>query len=404
MRIVDRWVGVPLCFLCSLFDYCKRLFTKNKAYGPIRKILFVQLSEMGSTISAYSALRKAQNLFPDSELYYFIFEEMQESIKLLDLIPLKNIFTVPSKSLGGLLFSSWKLIKNVRKLHIDVVVDLELFSRVSALFSYIFGCPIRVGFNKFHMEGLYRGSMHTHKVIYNHLRHISQNFLSLVYALREKNTQVPLSKVTIHEGDICIPKLQSSTEDQMRMVKKLQENCPDISGNKVLVLFNPNGSNLVPLRRWPINSYIELANKLLKNPLVYIVVTGSSSEKEDANIICDTVRDKRCVNFAGKTSLRELIDLFSISRILVSNDSGPPNFASMTNINVLVLFGPESPKCYLPLGDKIEAVYSNYLCSPCVSAYNHRKSPCKDNKCLQAISVDMVCERVDAIIPGLLFR
>jgi len=404
MRIVDRWVGVPMCLLFSLFDYILKIFIRPKAKRPICKILFIQLSEMGSTISAYSALRKTQKLFPESELYYFIFKEMQDSIKLLDVIPANNILTVPSKSITGLLIQSFKLILRVRKMQIDVVVDFELFSRVSALFCYFFGCPVRVGFNKFHMEGLYRGSFQTHKVIYNHLKHISHNFLSLVYALQTTEDEIPFSKITIREEDISIPKLRSSNEDRQRILEKLQERDRGISGNKLIVVFNPNGSNLVPLRRWPITNYIELAKKLLANPSVYVVCTGTQSEIEDAAAICDTVGSTRCINFAGQTTLRELIDLFSVSRLLVSNDSGPPNFASLTNIKILVFFGPETPRCYLPLGDAIEPLYSNFMCSPCVSAYNHRKSPCRDNKCLQAITVDMVCNRINALIPGLLFQ
>jgi ADP-heptose:LPS heptosyltransferase len=357
---------------------------------------------MGSAISANSALRKAQKLYPESVLYYFIFEEMKESIKLLGIIPEKNILTVPSKSLFGLLINSYRLIVHVRKLRIDAVVDLELFSRVSALFSYVFGCPVRVGFDKFYMEGLYRGSLQTHRVIYNHLKHISNNFLSLVYALQAQSTQVPQSKVGLGKDDISLPKLRSSAEDRQRIMRKLQELCVEISEKKPIVVLNPNGSNIVPLRRWPIANYIELAKKLLNNPEVYIVVTGSPSEIEDASAVCDGVRDKRCINFAGQTTLRELMDLYAVSRILVSNDSGPPNFASMTDVKVLVFFGPESPQCYLPLGDAIEPLYANFLCSPCVSAYNHRKSACKDNKCLQAINVDMVCERIEVLVPGLL--
>ena len=148
--------------------------------------------------------------------------------------------------------------------------------------------------------------------------------------------------------------------------------------------------------------FVALAKRLLENPKTVVVITGVASEEEDAAAICDAVQDDRCVNFAGKTSLRELIDLYSVSTFLVSNDSGPPNFASLTDIPVIVLFGPETPQCYLPLGRNVHALYANFLCSPCVSAYNHRKSACTDNKCLQAITVEDVCEQIDALVPELL--
>ena len=94
--------------------------------------------------------------------------------------------------------------------------------------------------------------------------------------------------------------------------------------------------------------------------------------------------------------------MYAVSTVLVSNDSGPPNFASLTDIQVLVLFGPETPQCYLPLGKNMEMLYADYLCSPCVSAYNHRKSACTDNKCLQAITVEQVMERLSRMVPGII--
>ena len=279
MRIVDKWVGVPLCFFLSLVDSVLRLFKKHGRKQRIEKILFIQLSEMGSAISANSALRKAQELFPDAELYYVIFEEMQESIKLLDIIPESNVLTVPSKKLMGFISKSLRLIWAVRKLKVDAIVDMELFSRASALFTYLFGASIRAGFDGHHMEGLYRGSLLTHKVIYNHTKHIAFNFLSLVYCLQE-NPQEPCSKMPRYKDDIVVPRIGSSLEDRQLVFRKLLDCCPKASLEKKIVLLNPNGSALLPLRRWPLDRYIELAKRVLANPKTLIVVTGVASEKE----------------------------------------------------------------------------------------------------------------------------
>jgi ADP-heptose:LPS heptosyltransferase len=272
---------------------------------------------------------------------------------------------------------------------------MELFARFSTVISYLSGAGVRVGFHKFHMEGLYRGSLQTHNVLYNHLQHISLNFLALVCAAHEPADVKPHTKIPAPADRGAPPKIDSTQEAQAGIRRKIKNISPGYDESKFLVLLNPNGSNLLPLRRWPIKSYILLAQKLLAaHPSVYIAVTGTASEKKDAAAICDALRDERCINFAGETSLRELIDLYTVSHMLVSNDSGPPNFASLTSIPTLVLFGPETPRCYRPLGDNITAVYADYLCSPCVSAYNHRKSPCRDNKCMQAISVDEVYRRI----------
>jgi hypothetical protein len=54
-----------------------------------------------------------------------------------------------------------------------------------------------------------------------------------------------------------------------------------------------------------------------------------------------------------------------------------------------VLFGPETPKLYQPLGTS-QTIYAGLACSPCVSAHNHRKTACTDNVCMRAISVEQV--------------
>jgi hypothetical protein len=58
-----------------------------------------------------------------------------------------------------------------------------------------------------------------------------------------------------------------------------------------------------------------------------------------------------------------------------------------------VLFGPETPALYGSIGNSI-AITANLACSPCVSAANHRKTPCQDNVCMQAITVAQVLEKV----------
>lgn len=393
MRTVDRYVGIPACLLLS-FVHRLNPFTARTKPSSVKKILFLQISEMGSAISAYSALRKAQAMFPDAELYYFIFSEMQESVHLLNIIPRERVLTVTSKSFFGFIGGLLRMIVTIRRMRFDAILDLELFSRLSSLLSFLFGARYRAGFYRFHMEGLYRGTMQTHRVVYNHTRHISENFLALVYALAEAPGREPLSKVCIDENDIVRPRIPITPAGRRHIGDLLRRVCPSITPRHRIVLFNPNASELLPLRRWPMENYIALAKRLVRDARVIVAVTGAPSEARDADAIVAGVANERCVSLAGKTTLRELVDLYHCSHVLLSNDSGPPNFASLTPIRVLVFFGPETPLCYKPLGNQIEALYSSFACSPCVSAYNHRKSACTDNRCLQAITVDEVYRRV----------
>ena len=121
-----------------------------------------------------------------------------------------------------------------------------------------------------------------------------------------------------------------------------------------------------------------------------VIITGVESEKADAEYICSRVDSIRVVDLTGRTSLDELFALFDLAAILITNDSGPAHFACLTNIHVVVFFGPETPTRYRPLTDKCDAIYSDYTCSPCVSPYNQRLTPCNDNLCLKSVSVEEV--------------
>jgi hypothetical protein len=59
-----------------------------------------------------------------------------------------------------------------------------------------------------------------------------------------------------------------------------------------------------------------------------------------------------------------------------------------------VFFGPETPARYGPLSDRCVPLYANYACSPCVTAFNQRRSSCTDNVCVQHFDVETVAQLV----------
>ena len=93
----------------------------------------------------------------------------------------------------------------------------------------------------------------------------------------------------------------------------------------------------------------------------------------------------------------DLPALYAEAALMVSNDSGPAHFAAAAGLPTIVLFGPETPNLYQPLGPA-RAIYAALACSPCVSAHNHRQTACTDNVCMRAISVDSVYAAVAELL------
>jgi ADP-heptose:LPS heptosyltransferase len=398
MRSVDRKLGVPLCFLLSCVHGLRRIFSQPRLIRNPEKILFIELSEMGSMVLAYSLFKKTKEMFPEAAHYFLTFKENRHAVDILWIIPGENVITVSSRNFFSFFFSSISAIRKLRRLKISAALDMELFARFTAILSYLSGAKNRVGYFKYHNEGLYRGNFLTHKVAFNPHIHMSQNLLNLVYSLSSSSQDAPLTKRSLSDEDIVIPRIQASQDSRMRILKKLQEKNKDITSDKKIVLLNPNVSDIVPVRRWPLENYIELAKRLLQHEGVFIIVTGVKSEKEHADDLCQAVGSERCLNLAGKTTFFELIDLYHIADILITNDSGPVHFSVMTDIKTFAFFGPETPGLYGPLGKNCRVFYSGYSCSPCLSAFNHRKSPCRDNRCLKAISVEDVYREVRTLI------
>ncbi|MBI4451025.1 glycosyltransferase family 9 protein [Candidatus Woesearchaeota archaeon] len=392
-RKIDYWVGVPLCALVSLFNSFIRLLGFHQPKPRVRRILFIELSEMGSSIIAYATLKKAQELYPGAQLYFLIFAENQSSVHLLNVIPRENVLTIRSRGFLHLTFDTLKYIWRCAVRPMDVAIDLELFSRFSSLMSYFSFAHTRVGFHKYHMEGLYRGDFQTHKIAYNPHQHIGISFLSMVYALQTP-PQVPYLKKHISMEEVYVPQLPVKEETKKSVWEKLQATNPSVKKAKRIVLLNPNASKLLLLRKWPLQNYAALAKRLLADKDIFIVITGVVDEKPDAEAISRIVQNPRCIDFAGKTSFAELIALYNIADVLVTNDSGPAQFAAMTPIKSVVFFGPETPDLYKPVSKNCTVLYSHLACSPCVSAFNHRKSPCNDNVCVQVIQVNEAYQAV----------
>jgi len=101
---------------------------------------------------------------------------------------------------------------------------------------------------------------------------------------------------------------------------------------------------------------------------------------------------------AGHTTLTELFALYSLSEVMVTNDSGPAHYATLTDIDVVTLFGPESPDIFGARSDRSHLLWAGLACSPCVNAFNQRVTACTNNLCMQGIGVDEVFEKVTAVL------
>jgi len=397
MRRIDYWVGVPLCALATaLLKLWWRVLPRP--LQPVRRILFIELSEMGSAILADPAMRKARDRI-GAKLYFVIFAENVDSLTLTTTISRSNVFTIRTSSVWRLIMDTLAFFVWTRRNAIDSVVDFELFSRFSGLLTGFSGATRRVGFHRFHGEGLYRGEMLTHLVAYNPHIHIAKNFIALVDALLSETPTVPYTKTIIGDEELTIalpPPSAAAREDMLARIKALAPNFNTSRGR--LVVVNPNVGDMLPQRRWIPEHFTQLIQRILAaNDDMLVLITGAPSERAEVENLVAQCASDRCIAFAGHTTVNELPALYSLVAVMITNDSGPAHFAAASGLPTIVLFGPETPNLYRPLGSSL-AIYTGLACSPCVSASNHRWSPCSDNVCMRAISAERIFEAVTEVL------
>jgi ADP-heptose:LPS heptosyltransferase len=384
-RAVDRYAGVPICALLSAVN---RVVSNEPDGTPPKNILVILLSEMGSLVLAHPMLMRLKQQYPEAQIHMLMFAKNREVIDLLGVVPPENVLTLDDRSLKGLVGDSLKVIRAMHRLKIDAVIDCELFARISSIFSYLSGASLRAGFHRHTQEGLYRGSFINRPVLYNPYRHLTQQFLTLAAAL--ESTTDPVGKLLPAPYTGNTPVLEFPREELVETFRELHNAFPAIRDKK-LVLIYPSGG-ILPIRAWPLKSYFQLSKTLLDEGYA-VGVIGLKGDREIAQAVVDHCKSPVCVNLAGYTrSVRHLLAVFHRADLLVTNDGGPGQFAALTpQLPTIIFFGPETPVLYKSLGNNAWCFHRQLPCSPCLTAYNHRTSPCDgDNQCLKQITVDQV--------------
>jgi ADP-heptose:LPS heptosyltransferase len=396
MRLVDRWLALPVCVLLTLARRVRDLGGRRAAARP-RRIAFIKLAEQGSTVLAYSAIRRAVELVGRDQVFFLVFEENRSILDVMGLLPQDNVVTIRAHGLLAAFRDALVALRRLRRLGVDAALDLEFFARSSAVLAYLSGARSRVGFHAFG-RGPYRGDLMTHRLLFNPHLHTTQTFRLMVDALEVPPERLPAFDLPLPAADDRPPSFIAE-EQEITSVRTLLRGGGD--DDAPLVLLNPNCSDLLPLRAWPAKRYVELGRRLLAHdPRIRIAMTGSPDERLQIEALVRAVGSDRCISLAGRTTLRELLVAYTLADVLVTNDSGPAHFATLTSVDVVTLFGPEHPGLFAARSPRNHVLWAALPCSPCVSAYNDRTSPCRDNVCLQRIGVDQVL----AIVVDMLER
>lgn len=162
LQHTDRWIGVPLCAFLTLVR--KIIEPRPPVSRQLRKILFTKFAEQGSTVLAYPAIRDATELVGRENVCFVVFEDNRFILDVMEIIPEGNVITIAIHSPWALALGALQAVLQARRIGIDAAVDMEFFTRFSAMLTFLTGAQSRVGFHTFFGDGPYRGDLITHRL------------------------------------------------------------------------------------------------------------------------------------------------------------------------------------------------------------------------------------------------
>ncbi|HEX9849363.1 lipopolysaccharide heptosyltransferase II [Candidatus Deferrimicrobium sp.] len=160
-----------------------------------------------------------------------------------------------------------------------------------------------------------------------------------------------------------------------------------------IVAINP-GATYGSAKRWYPERFAAVADTLAEEWGARVVVVGSAAETPLAGEIEAAAR-RGVANLAGKTTVREMMALLSLSSFLVTNDSGPMHIGAALGVPLVAIFGPTDWRRTAPWSPLAKVVRVEIDCSPC------RRRVCdRGHECMLGVTPEMVLDAARQLLPG----
>jgi heptosyltransferase-2 len=146
---------------------------------------------------------------------------------------------------------------------------------------------------------------------------------------------------------------------------------------------------------WLPERFAEAASGLVANRGGTVILFGASGDADDCAAVEKALQDLQTpvVNLAGKTTLRQFIDLAAACSVFLTNDSGGMHVASALGVPTVAVFGATNPKTTGPAGPYKAVVSEKVDCSPCFK----RECPI-DHRCMMRVTAAQVFEAASNLI------
>ena len=338
---------------------------KSVVLNP-EKILVRATNWVGDGVMSLPALEALRTRYPSAEIVLVAKPWVSQ---IYDHHPAVNriiIYDAAGEHRGPQGFA--KLVGQIRSEHFDMAV---LFQNAfhAAWMAWRARIPVRIGYG---LEG--RGVLLTNSVpvpspaLYGHQ---SNYYLQLLFRAGLMERIEPVKRIRLN--------LESSEKTwAARELKSL-----GLGGPRFLVALTP-GAAFGPAKRWLMERYADLADRLIGALNADVLIFGSSSERPLAEEIAHDMNHTPTI-MAGETTLREFMALLVQCRLVITNDSGPMHLAAALGLPVVAVFGSTDETATGPVSPLARVVRHPVACSPC----GLRECPI-DFRCMLGVTVEEV--------------
>src|SRR5262245_52172431 len=376
---LDRVVGGFLVFFLNLAARALSMVLRRRhvlSHSQIKTICVAKFAGLGSILCAGPLLGLIKETYPGARLVFITSHHNAELVQCLPIID-ERLYVSESSILSTVVSSVTVLIR-LWRLRPEIYVDLEVYSYYSSMMATLSCARNRIGFYRL-SSGLKRG-LFTHLVFFN--------------------TAVPVQSLYLQLGRVAGCTNPSSPSPVIRVPPGAKERAGDLLGEWLpddapLLVVNPNASDLLLERRWPIESFAAAISDLLDLvPALHVALIGSRSESGYIARLGGLLAShkSRIREYAG-LHLAVFLGILQRANCFLTNDSGPMHMAFDLCMPTVALFGPASPvqfACYAN-PERTIVLYEPVLCSPCV--HHVDAPPCGgDNQCMKRIDVPRVVQ------------
>jgi len=298
--------------------------------GNFKNILIIKPSSLGDIVLALPALTALRKSFPDAKISWLIRPEFAPLLEnhphLTEIIPFDRRFLGKAWFHPGALGSLISLIRRLRRAKFDAVIDFQGLFRTASL-AWLSGCKKRYGMAN---AREFAHIFYTHKITQTKdCIHLVDYYLKIIQTAGASELDV----------QFVLPHHPEAAEAVGRLLAS-----HDIAPENYVVLVPCSAHED---KRWPLERFAALAEKISSQCGLSLIAVGSESEtgliQKLQNLSKVTIE-----NFAGRTSLSELIALLKTARLVVSNDTGPGHIAAALSTPLVLMFSWSNPARIAP--------------------------------------------------------